>query len=538
MTSPDKTWDYVVVGSGASGSVVAARLSENPDFSVLVLEAGGGDANPLFRIPGLGFAAGAVGRYNWGFETEEIADLNGRTMTLLQGKVLGGSSSMNGMVYARGHRAEYDKWAEMGCTGWGYDDLRSYFHKSEGNYRDESQDHGTQGPLKLRRADPGLPICDAFLSAAGAAGFPVVDDLNADHPEGFGWYDVNISRGRRLSAARAYLEPARRRPNLKIQTGARATRVIFEGDRAVGVEIATKDGPMTVRAAREVILSGGAIMSPTLLMLSGIGSEAHLAQHAIGPVAVSNKVGTNFQNHPCYRPQWVCNAPVTARNHVTPMGVANAGLSYLFARRGPLAESFASAGGFFRSDPSLELADMQCVMLSALPAGGGARIRDLLPQQQGFGFTIYQGTPYSRGRVSLGSADPLTQPVVDAGYFSDPRDLPILAAGVERIREIVRQPEIARYIDHEVAPGAEVTSRAALIDKIRAGAGTSYHQCGTCAIGPDDDDVLDLRLRVRGVRGLRVADTSVMPLLPNAALHAPAIMIGERAADMILQDAD
>lgn len=538
MNRTVKTWDYIVVGSGAAGSVVAARLSENPDCSVLLLEAGGSDSNPLFRIPGLGFAAGAVGRYNWGFATEKIADLNGRTMTLLQGKVLGGSSSMNGMVYARGHRAEYDRWAQMGCTGWGYDDLRPYFHKSEGNYRDDSQDHGAQGPMKLRRADPRLPICDAFLDAAQAAGFPVVEDLNANHPEGFGWYDVNVSGGRRLSAARAYLGPARRRSNLTIQMKARATRVIFEGDRAVGVEIATQEGLRTVRATREVILSGGAIMSPTLLMLSGIGSEPHLAQHAIRAVAVSGKVGTNLQNHPCYRPQWVCNAPVTARNHVTPIGAVKAGLSYLLARRGPLAESFASAGGFFRSDPSLELADMQCVMLSALPAGGGARIRDLLPQQHGFGFTIYQGTPYSRGRVSLGSADPMRPPLVDTGYFSDPRDLPILAAGVERIREIVRQPEIARYIDHEVAPGTDITSRDALIKTIRAGAGTSYHQCGTCAIGPDDDDVLDLRLRVREVRGLRVADTSVMPMLPNAALHAPAIMIGEKAAHMILQDAD
>lgn len=537
MPETSESWDYIVVGSGAAGSVVAARLSEDPACRVLLLEAGGGDGNPLFRIPGLGFAAGAVPRYNWNFATEGIESLGGRSMTILQGRVLGGSSSMNGMVYTRGHRAEYDRWADMGCEGWGFDDLHPYFRKSEANWRAPDQMHGTEGPVKLRRATPDLPICDAFLEAAGASGIGIVEDLNADHAEGLGWYDVNIDRGLRLSAPRAYLGPARRRANLTVRTGTEVIKVLIEKGRATGVEALADGQPVTFRAEGEVILSGGAVMSPKMLMLSGIGPAETLRQLGVPVVADSPSVGANFQNHPCYRPQWLCSAPVTARRHVTPFGAVRAGVRYALTRSGPLAESFASAGGFFKSDPSLDLADMQVVMLSALPAGGGARIRDLLPKEHGFGFTIYQGTPYSRGRVSLRSADPMAPPVVDTGYFSDPRDLPILAAGVERIREIVRRPEIAKYVAREIAPGRDVTSREGLIAAIRKGAGTSYHQCGTCAFGPQEDAPLDLRLRVNGVAGLRVADTSVMPVLPNAALHAPTMMIGEKAAAMIREDA-
>ncbi|TMV08268.1 GMC family oxidoreductase [Arenibacterium halophilum] len=537
MRADMESWDYIVVGSGAAGSVVAARLSEDPGNRVLVLEAGGSDRNPLFRVPGLGFAAGAVPRYNWNFATQGIEVLGGRSMTILQGRVLGGSSSMNGMVYTRGHRAEYDRWAEMGCEGWGFDDLHPYFRKSEANWRAPSQMHGTEGPVRLRRADPRLPICDAFLEAAGAHGIEIVEDLNADHAEGLGWYDVNIDRGLRLSAPRAYLYPALDRDNLSLLTNTQVTRVVIEGGRATGVEAVSQGQRVTFHATCEVILCAGAVMSPKVLMLSGVGPADSLRQHGIAVVADSPSVGANFQNHPCYRPQWLCSEPVTARRHVTALGAAKAGVRYLLSRTGPLAESFASAGGFFKSDPSLDLADMQVVMLSALPAGGGARIRDLLPQRHGFGFTIYQGTPYSRGRVSLGSADPMAPPVVETGYFSDPRDLPILAAGVERIREIVRRPEIAKYVDREIAPGPSVDSRGSLIEAIRAGAGTSYHQCGTCAFGPGETAPLDLRLRVNGVAGLRVADTSVMPVLPNAALHAPTMMIGEKAAALILEDA-
>lgn len=529
--------DFIVVGAGASGSAVAGRLSEDPSVNVTLIEAGGRDIDPFLRIPGLGFAAGSFARYNWNFVTEPIPELHHRKMTLLQGKVIGGSSSMNGMVYTRGHSSEYDRWAEMGCDGWGFDDVLPFFLKSEANHRGAGPWHGGDGPVRLRRANPALPICDAFLEASHAAGFPVVEDLNANHAEGLGWYDVNIDRGMRLSAARAYLAPGRQRPNLTVVRSTRVLRVLIERGRAVGVEAVSRGKRVRFYADREIILCGGAIMSPTLLLNSGVGPAGELSRRGVDVVVDSPNVGGNLQNHPCYRPQFACSAPVTARNHVTFSGALKAGLSYLAARRGPLAESFASAGGFFRSDPDLPVADMQVVMLSALPPSGGQRIRDLLPREQGFGLTIYQGSPFSRGRVRLRSADPMRQPVVETGYFSDPRDLEVLAAGVQRMRDVMRQPAIARYIEAEVVPGPGVTTHDGLMEEIRRNAGTSYHQCGTCAMGSEDSSVVDLRLRVRGVEGLRVADNSIMPRLPNTALHAPALMIGERMAAMVLEDA-
>jgi choline dehydrogenase-like flavoprotein len=532
------SFDFIIVGSGAAGSVLAARLSENKDVRVCLIEAGGPNRSLLCHLPGLGFAVGAHPKFNWNFATEAVPTMEGRSLPYLQGRVLGGSSSINGMIYTRGHSANYDLWRQAGCAGWGASGVLKYFKKSENNIRGQSQWHGTGGPLPVRPANPNLAICDAFLDAARDSGFPVVNDMNQDHVECFGYYDINSHSGRRMSTAEAFLRPARSRENLTVLTNSVARRVIIERGRACAVETAHDGSIQHIRADREIILSAGAIKSPQLLMLSGIGPADDLRRHGIAVVCDSRNVGENLQNHVCYRPQYLCNAPITASGQVEPFNAAKAGLQYLFSRTGPLAESYASAGGFFKTNSSLDVADAQVVLLSALAptssAGSRFRIRDLLPQQHGFGMTIYQGSPHSRGRVTLASDDPEANPKIDPAYFSDPRDMEVLKAAVKRMRAMMQQPAINKYISKEVLPGVAIQSDEDLEADIRRNGATAYHQCGTCAMGSHDDAVLTPELRVRDVQGLRVADASIMPRIPNAALHAPTIMIGEKAADMIL----
>lgn len=537
MNTLPRECDYLVIGSGAAGAVVAARLSEDPDTRVVLLEAGPKDRSILSRMPGLGFAIGAHPSFNWGFATEPVASMNGRDLVFLQGRMIGGSSSINGMIYTRGHSREYDLWRQMGCEGWASDDVLTYFRKSEGNSRGEGTWHGGGGPLKVRPARPELPICEAFLEAAAASGYPVLEDLNRDTVDGFGYYDINVARGRRMSTARSYLNPAKGRENLTVVPEAQALRLNVENGRAVGAEISIHGRLQTIQAGREIVISCGAIKSPQLLMLSGIGPTDQLNALGIPVQHDAPRVGQGLQNHVCYRPQYVCNAPVTASGQTEPWNVLKAMARYAVSRTGPFAESYAPAGGFFRTDPALEMPDAQVVLLSALAptsvGGSRFRIRDLLPQQHGFGMTIYQGSPHSRGAVSLRSADPMDAPKIDPEYFTDPRDMQVLLKAVGMMREMVRQPAIARYIDHEMMPGEAVVDDTSLEADIRRNGATAYHQCGTCAMGLGDDAVLDPQLRVRGIVGLRVADTSVMPRIPNAALHAPAIMIGEKAAAMI-----
>ena len=532
--------DYLVIGSGAAGAVVAARPSEDADTNVVLLEAGLRDRSLLSRLPGLGFAIGAHPRFNWGFETEPVVSMENRNLVFLQGRMIGGSSSINGMIYTRGHSREYDIWRQMGCEGWASDDVLPYFKKSEGNSRGEGPWHGGAGPLKVRPARPELPICEAFLEAAAAFGFPVLEDLNQDTVDGFGYYDINVSRGRRMSTARSYLKPAEGRANLTVVPEALVLHLTVEKGRATGAAVAVRGRRQTIRAEREVVVSCGAVKTPQLLMLSGIGPADQMKRLDIPVRLDSPKVGQGLQNHVCYRPQYICNAPVTASGQAEPLNVLKAILRYALSRSGPFAESYAPAGGFFRTDPALETPDAQVVLLSALAptnvSGSRFRIRDLLPKQHGFGMTIYQGSPHSRGAVSLRSADPMDAPKIDPGYFTDPRDMQVLLKAVGMMREMVRLPPISKFIDHEMTPGDHVRDEPALEADIRRNGATAYHQCGSCAMGPEDDAVLDPQLRVRGIEGLRIADTSVMPRIPNAALHAPTIMIGEKAAAMIRED--
>ena len=529
--------DYLIVGSGAAGAIVAARLSENPDASVILLEAGGKNNSLLLRVPGLGFAAANHPKYNWGFEAEPSPAMDNRKLIWLQGRVLGGSSSINGMIYTRGHSREYDIWRQMGCEGWGSNDVLPYFKRLESFEDSNSRELGKEGPVSIRKAKPDLEICDAFLQAARDEGYPILSDMNSDVTEGFGFYDINAGTGRRMSAATSYLEPISKRRNLMVIPHAQVVKILIENNSANGVEFFWKGKLRQLFAEKEVVLSSGAIKTPQLLMLSGIGPENELEKFGIKVKLNSPKVGKTLQNHVCYRPQYLCSAPISSSKHLQPLNILKAGMKYVFDKSGPLAETYAVAGGFLKTDKTLEVPDAQVVLLSALgptkTGGAGYKIRDLLPDEHGFGLTVYQGSPRSRGSVTLRSPDPFDQPLITSGYFSDPYDMEVLKTAVKKMRKMMKQPAISQFIKKELAPGEDIEDEKSLEKEIRRNGATAYHQCASCAMGPEDDSVLNEKLQVRGIDKLRIADASVMPRIPNAALHAPSMMIGEKAAALI-----
>tara|TARA_B100001989_G_scaffold246312_1_gene217041 strand:+ start:2524 stop:4152 length:1629 start_codon:yes stop_codon:yes gene_type:complete len=535
-TLPEKC-DYLIVGSGAAGAIVAARLSEDLDASVILLEAGGKNNSLLLRVPGLGFAAANHPKYNWGFEAEPSPAMDNRKLIWLQGRVLGGSSSINGMIYTRGHSREYDIWRQMGCEGWGSNDVLPYFKRLESFEDSNSRELGKEGPVSIRKAKPDLEICDAFLQAARDEGYPILSDMNSDVTEGFGFYDINAGTGRRMSAATSYLEPISKRRNLMVIPHAQVVKILIENNSANGVEFFWKGKFRQLFAGKEVVLSSGAIKTPQLLMLSGIGPENELEKFGIKVKLNSPKVGKTLQNHVCYRPQYLCSAPISSSKHLQPLNILKAGMKYVFDKSGPLAETYAVAGGFLKTDKTLEVPDAQVVLLSALgptkTGGAGYKIRDLLPDEHGFGLTVYQGSPRSRGSVTLRSPDPFDQPLITSGYFSDPYDMEVLKTAVKKMRKMMKQPAISQFIKKELAPGEDIEDEKSLEKEIRRNGATAYHQCASCAMGPEDDSVLNEKLQVRGIDKLRIADASVMPRIPNAALHAPSMMIGEKAAALI-----
>ena len=530
-------WDYVVVGAGAAGCVVAGRLSRTmPDVRIALIEAGGARLGLTTKVPGTAFIASTSPQRNWNFETEPVPALNGRKLWWFQGRILGGSGSINGMLYLRGHSLEYDQWAQLGCHGWSFDQVLPYFKKAETNTRGANEWHGDSGPITVKPSRVDLPICEAFLAAAGEAGFSVVDDLNADIAEGFGRFDTNIANGRRASTAVAYVEPARRRGNLELLSEAIAARIVIEGSRARGVEI-VKDGVReTIWAEREIILCGGTVNSPQLLMLSGIGP---VDRFEIPVVVDAPEVGRNLQNHPSYALRFACSQPVTAYKYMNPRAALGIGLRYALSRGGSLGESYVATGGYMRSDPALAVSDTIVVMAPALITRGGVgwRLTDLFPERHGFTVMVGSGRPLSRGRVLLRGNDPTAHPRIFPEYFSEPEDLQALARSVRRMRDMMRGPSIRDLIEVELSPGPIANEQAAIEQDIRARAATFFHPSGTCRMGSDPTAVVDPRLRVIGLQGLRVADASIMPAALNACTHAPTIMIGEKAAAMIAEDA-
>ncbi len=526
--------DYLVVGAGAAGCVVAARLSEDPAARVVLLEAGPAKRGLMTRIPATAFLASIAARTNWAFVGEPEPALNGRQLQLNQGRIVGGSSSINGMLWLRGHGRDYDHWRQLGCSGWGGDGVLPFFKKAEHSDRGASDWHGGDGPVWIKRAKLQLPVCDLFLEAARDAGFPIVDDSNAGAREGFGRMDVNIRDGQRYSSASAYLDPARGRPNLTVIAEAQATQVLVEQGRAVGVRHAGGE----VRAAREVILCCGGLTTPQLLLLSGIGPADELQALGIKPLLDVPGVGRNLHNHPSLALTYLLKEPISAYRYLSPLRAAGAGLRYLAGRRGPLGESYVATGGVFASDPAIEVADAMVVMLPALIKRGtvGARVSDVIDRRHGFTVLASLARQQSRGRVTLRSADPLAPPRILHDYYSAPADMPAMVRIVQRLREALRTPAAAARIAAELSLPTPANDAATVEAEIRAKGSSFYHYGGTCRMGGDPAAVVDPRLRFNGIAGLRVADASIAPAPLNASMHAPSIMIGEKAAAMIAED--
>ena len=528
-TAPQSEFDYVIVGAGSAGCALAARLSENPSVSVCLLEAGGADKNALIHAP-MGFAFHPKwSTLNWRFETVPQKHLNGRKGYQPRGRVLGGSSSINAMIYIRGTRSDYDGWARRGATGWSFDDVLPYFKKSEDQERGADAYHGAGGPLGVSDLRYRNPLSDLFLAAAAELQLPANADFNGERQDGLGYYQVTQKNGRRCSSAAAFLDPARGRRNLAVITNAHAERILFHDRRAKGVTFRRKGASEIVLAHREIILSAGAFQSPQLLMLSGIGPAAHLKDHGVAVIADAPDVGENLQDHIDYSTIIKCGSPHgIGLNYSTIAGFLPALSAYRKRGEGYLTSNIAEAGGFVRTDASLDEPDIQLIFLTVMVDDHGRK------QHLGAGYSCHACVlrPKSRGTVKLASADPLAAPAIDPNFLSDDDDLARLAKGAQIVRRIFSAPALAALGGKRLylAPDA---GDDALIADIRSRADTIYHPVGTCRMGSDDRAVLDPQLRVRGVEGLRVADASVMPTLIGGNTNAPSIMIGEKAADLI-----
>jgi choline dehydrogenase-like flavoprotein len=532
-----ESYDFIVTGAGSAGCAVASRLSESGRYRVLLLEAGGRDSNPWIHIP-IGYTRSfANPRVNWMFDSAPEPQLNNRSLYLPRGKLLGGTSSINGMVYMRGDPADYDHWRQLGCTGWDWDSVLPFFKKAEDNVRGADEFHGVGGPLRVSDPRHVWPLAKAMVEAAVQAGLPRTNDFNGAQKEGAGYYQSTISDGRRWSSARAYLHAARKRRNLSIVTGAHATRVLIENGRAVGVEYRTRQGLSTARVRGEVIVSGGAYGSPHLLQLSGLGPADLLQELGITVVRDMPAVGANLHDHFNTYSAYRLAQPITmnelARSKTRKLVV---GIQYAFGRRGLMASSGLFAGAFLRSDPRLERPDIQINMTAWSTAH---RDRNGIHAHPFPGITLspVHLRPEGRGTVQARTPDPLAQPEIRFNFLRSDYDMQALIFGIRICRKIAAQPALARYITEEVSPGTRYSSDEELAEVVRENGVSNHHPVGSCRMGTGVDAVVDPRLRVHGVERLRVADASIMPAIIAGNTNAPSIMIGEKAAAMILEDA-
>lgn len=528
----NETFDYVVVGAGSAGCVLADRLTEDGKSSALVVEFGGSDRSVFIQMPAALSIPMNMKKYNWGYESEPEANLNGRRIGCPRGKALGGSSSINGLVYVRGHPLDFDRWEEEGARGWAYRDILPYFRRAE-TWREGADPYrGADGPLATRRGTRRNPLYDAFIEAGRQAGYSVSGDLNGEYPEGFGRFDMTVKNGVRWSAANAYLRPAMKRANLRVVTHARVTRVLFEGRRAVGVAYEHGGRSWTARVNREVILSGGAINSPQLLKLSGVGPAAELAALGIPVVRDLPGVGENLQDHLEFYFQVASKQPITLYGKTGLFSRAMVGLNWLMRDHGDGATNHFEAGGFIRSRAGVRHPDIQYHFLPMAVSYDGSS----LATEHGFQAHVGPLRSKSRGSVTLKSPDPREAPRIRFNYMSDPDDWAEMRACVRLTREVFAQAAFDPYRGREIQPGKDCVGDEAIDEFIRDKVESAYHPCGACKMGAPDDPkaVVDPQARVIGVEGLRVVDSSIMPSVTSGNLNAPTIMIGEKAADMIL----
>ena len=531
----DSEFDYIVIGAGSAGCVLAARLSENPATKVLLLEAGPPDRSFWIHLP-IGYGKTMWDRrVNWCFETDPDPNMNGRRIYWPRGKTLGGSSSINGLIYIRGQREDYDHWAALGNTGWGYDDVLPYFIRSEHNERGASAFHGGDGPLKVSDIGAKHELIEAFIAGATQCGVPRSDDFNGARQEGAGYFQLTTWKGWRCSTAKGYLDPARHRANLRIETEAQASAILIEHGSATGVRYRQEGETKTARCRAEVLLAAGAIQSPQLLQLSGIGPAALLQKHGIAVLRDLPGVGENLQDHLQLRLIYECSRPITTNDALNSwFGQARLGLQWLLFRSGPLAVGINQGGCFMRALPDeAKTPDIQfhVATLSAEMAGGKVH------PFSGFTLSVCQLRPESRGHIRIRSNDPFETPEMQPNYLSTDLDRRTAVAAVKAARAIAQSPAMRPLVAREVKPGPEAADDAALLEFCRNNGATIFHPSGTCKMGSDPLAVLDARLRVHGVGRLRVVDGAAMPTLVSGNTNAPIVMMAEKAADMIREDA-
>ena len=529
------TWDYVIVGAGSAGCVLANRLSADGRTSVLLLEAGPVDRYPWIHIP-IGYAKTMFHPvYNWCFKTEPDPGMNGREIYWPRGRTLGGSSAINGLIYIRGQREDYDGWAALGNSGWSYDDVLPFFRKLEHNVRGESPWHGADGPLWASDIGEKHELIEALIGAGEELGIPENDDFNGATQEGIGYYQLTTRHGLRCSTATAYLRPARARPNLRVDTEAHATRILFDGRKATGVVYRQAGREVNVTARREVILSAGALQSPQLLQLSGIGPPALLQGFGIPVVHGLAGVGENLQDHLQARVIFRCTKPITTNDILSsPWRKLAMGLEFAVARRGPMAVGINQGGIFARTDPALARPDVQFHVATLSSDMAGSKVHEF----SGFTMSVCQLQPESRGHVRLKSPDPLAAPAMQPNYLSTEKDRATLVAGIRLARALAATRALSPYVAGEYRPGPEATSGDALLEFAKNTAGTIFHPSGTCKMGPASDPlaVVDHDLAVHGLAGIRVVDCSIMPTLVSGNTNAPVVMIAEKIADRILSE--